>query len=254
MAAKNPVHALLAVEGDLKNVAMKIENETANTFAKKGEHFDGIRKVYVSESDTDIGTNNTEIKEVVTTVGEKIFYAQKAIVAGLDAQLSKEETNASGTARANLNVDGVDFGDLSATALLTLEKEMVKLRKVYELIPTLDPAKTWEPDSQKGAGHWMTESGVTYRTQKNEEWIIVAPATEQHPAQVKQITKDVQVGRYLTSYQSGKVTPLAKSQLLDRIDTFILSVKKARTLANQAEVVECKIGGIIFNFINGGIL
>ena len=68
MAAKNPVHALLAVETDLKNVSSKIMNEAASTFSKKGEHFDGINKRYISEDDSAVGTNNTEIKEVVTTL------------------------------------------------------------------------------------------------------------------------------------------------------------------------------------------
>ncbi len=254
MAAKNPVHALLAVETDLKNVSSKIMNEAASTFSKKGEHFDGINKRYISEDDSAVGTNNTEIKEVVTTVGKKIDYAKKAIIAGLNAQLSKEESNSSGTVNAELIVNGVEFGKFSATSLLVLEKEIVKIRKMYEAIPTLDPAKTWLHDEQAGKGMWKTDDTVTYRTGKKEDWIVVAPATIEHPAQVKLVTKDVQVGRYLTNYQSGKITPLQKSDLLERIDAFVLAVKKARSLANQVEAVSCKEGNKIFDFINNGIL
>ena len=250
----NPVHALLAVETDLKNVSTKIMLETAGTFSKRGEHFDGISKQYESEDDSAIGTNQTENKDVVTTVGDKLNYAKTAIVEGLNAQLSKEQSNSSGTVVANLIVGDVDFGELSATALLSLEKEMVKLRKMYESIPTLDPGKTWKLDEYAGKGMWKTGVATTFRTAKKEDWIIVAPATTEHPAQVKQVTKDIQVGRYLTYYKSGKITPLQKSELLSRIDSFILGVKKARSLANQAEVVGCKIGDKIFGFINEGII
>ena len=250
----NPVHALLAVETDLKNVSTKIMLETAGTFSKRGEHFDGISKQYESEDDSAIGTNQTENKDVVTTVGDKLNYAKKAVIAGLNAQLSKEQSNGSGTVKANLTVGDTDFGDLSATALLSLEKEMIKIRKMYESIPTLDPGKTWAEDPYSGKGMWKTDVTTTFRTAKKESWIIVAPATTEHPAQVKEIKEDVQVGRYLTHYKSGKITPLQKSELLSRIDTFILGVKKARSLANQAEVTDCKIGDKIFGFINEGII
>jgi hypothetical protein len=249
---QNPIHALLAVEPDLKNVATKILNETMNTFAKKSEHFDGIRKSYVSEDDSATGTNNTELKEVVTTVAEKIAYSSPAIAAGINAQLSKEQTNSSGTVEAELAVGDTNFGKLSATALLTLEKEMVKIRKMYELIPTLDPAKTWSMDEV--SGKWKTPETTTFRTGKKEDWITVSPATKEHPAQVKLVTKDVPVGKYLTSYMSGKITPTNKSKLLDRVDSLILAVKRARSLANQAEVVKCNVGSQIFEYINEGIL
>lgn len=255
MSATNPVHALLAVETDLKNVSTKIMLEAASTFSKRGEHFDGITKQYVSEDEDAIGTNNTELREVVTTVGEKINYAKKAVIAGINAQLSKEQTNASGTVLADLSVDGYgSFGELSATALLSLEKEMVKVRKMYDAIPTLDPGKTWIKDEYAGEGMWKTEPATTFRTAKKEDWIEVSPATKEHPAQVKQVTKDVQVGRYLTHYMSGKITPLQKSDLLLRVDAFILAIKKARSLANQAEVIDCKIGDQIFSYINEGII
>ena len=207
---KNPVHALLAVESDIKNVSIKIINETSNTFSKKNVHFDGINKQYVSEDDSAVGTNNTEIKEVVTTVAKKVKYAIPAIVAGIDIQLSKEMTNSSGTASATLTDEGHgDFGILSATALLSLEKEMVKIRNMYESIPTLDPGKTWVRDDFAGKDMWKTDDSITFRTGKKEEWVIVAPATKEHPAQVKQVTKDGQVGKYLTHYTSGTITPLS---------------------------------------------
>lgn len=249
---KNPIHALLAVEGDIKNVATKILNETMNTFSKRSEHFDGIKKAYVSEDESAVGTNNTELKEVVTTVAEKINYSAPAIAAGINIQLSKEQTNSSGEVEAELIVGDTNFGKLSATALLTLEKEMLKVRNMYLQIPTLDPAKTWSLDEV--TGQWKTPESTTFRTGKREEWITVAPATKEHPAQVKLVTKDVQVGKYLTSYMSGKITPTEKSILLERVDSIILAVKRARSLANQAEVVKSNVGTQIFDFINSGVL
>ena len=36
---KNVLHSLLAVENDLKNVALKVIREATTTFTKKDEHF-----------------------------------------------------------------------------------------------------------------------------------------------------------------------------------------------------------------------
>lgn len=249
--AKNELHSLLAVEGDLKNISNKVLNEAASTFTKKGDHFEGLRKLYTAFSEEEQETNNIESKNIVTTVAEKLDYITNPVSKSIDATISKEETNASGNAKAEVEINGINLGALSATALLALEKELVKLRGIYSTIPTLDPSRSWRRDESEVGMRFITDPVKSIRTQKVQSFTTVAQATKEHPAQVAQVTKDVNIGKYETTYVSGKITPLVKSRLLGRIDNLIEGVKKARSVANQAEVVRNKLGEKIFSYIHG---
>ena len=246
---KNQLHQLLAVENDRKQQANNILQETIDTFSKKHDHFDGIKKTYESYDEADQKIP-PELKEIVTTVKDKLAYSQQAISKGIDAQISKEETNASGIVKAELKIDNTSFGDLSATSLLALEQFLIKIRNMYKVIPTLDPTKKWNLKD----GIYETDQEVKYRTEKKIEKIVKAEATKEHPAQVDLINIDRQVGEYLTVYKSGKITPFQKSQLLEKIDNLIDAVKKARSKANESEVKNIKIGDKIFQYINNDIL
>ena len=246
--AKNQLHQLLAVETDRKQKGKVILAETINTFIKKGEHFDGLTKTY--KANTEGGDQvPAQIKEVVTTVPDKLDYAKGAIINAIDAQLSKEETNASGTARAELKIGEKSF-ELSATSLLALEQQLVNIRAMYKTIPTLDPTRIWTDDTTQGNGIFMTEAEELYRTKKIHKPLTLAIATEHHPEQVELVSEDVQVGKYETVYRSGKISPARKSEMLAKIDNLIDAVKRARAKANQAEVVNTHIGKELFNFIN----
>ena len=127
---KNQLHQLLAVENDRKVQANNILQETINTFTKRHDHFDGIVKTYEAYDEADQKIP-PETKEIATTVKSKLNYSKQAISKGVDAQISKEETNASGTVKAELKIGDTSFGDLSATSLLALEQFLVKIRNMY---------------------------------------------------------------------------------------------------------------------------
>lgn len=249
---RNQLHQLLAVEADRRKKATLILRESIVTLSKKSDHFDGLVKSYHPLSE-DGDKLPSEVKEIVTTVRDKVLYAQNSIITGIDAQISKEETNASGEVRAELIVDDENFGELSSTALLALEQQLNAIRQMYHAIPTLDPVKVWNKDDGAGKGFFKTNTYTAVRTSKENMPMVMYEATEEHPAQVQMVTKDVQVGEWKTIYKSGKITPAEKSNLLGRIDSFIDSVKRARSRANQADIKQVKIGKRIFDFINKNI-
>ena len=247
--AKNQLHQLLAVESDLRAKGTKILQESISTFSKKADHFDGIVKNYVPR-DEEGETFPPEIKEIVTTVREKLDYTQKAMSNAIDATISKEETNASGTARGVLTIGGKEI-ELSAQSLLSLERSLITVRAVYASVPTLDPTRRWklsttENDVFESLGH------ETHKKEKVPKVIELSPATKEHPAQVQLEYIDEHAGTITTDYKTGKVTPRQKSAWLERIDTLIQEVKKARSRANQAEVVSRKVAKDLFAFIDGG--
>ena len=250
--AKNQLHQLLAVEQDRRGRASEIMQESVTLFQKKEDHLDGFIRTYTPKDDKG-DTLPPEQKLIVTTVADKIKYASGFIIKAIDAQLSKEETNASGEARAELKIDDINFGELSATSLLALEQHLQKILGVYRVIPTVDPVKRWKRDSTQD-NTYITETEIKHRTNKIEDFRVVVPATVEHPAQIAKMTKDEQVGTWETVYRSGKITPAQKSKLLSRIDALIDAVKRARAKANQAEVKQMKVGKALLEYINQGIL
>lgn len=246
---KGKLHELLAVESDCKRKAKTIAEETIKTFNTKKDHFDGLTKTYHPFDDNEMNELPPEIKEIVTTVGDKLAYTSKALIAGIEAHLSKEETNASNTAKAELIIDKISFGELSATSLLALEQHVSLIRNIILSIPTLDPTKQWTKDDSEGKGIYKTSAEVNYRTTKRQVPITLAKATTEHPAQVQLLTEDTRVGKYETVYSSGKVTPKLKSNMLEKVDSVMAGVKRARTRANNIDVVKCDVGKKIVDYI-----
>ena len=111
MAGK--LHQTLAVRDDLKNKANIILQETRKTFSNKGDHFDGLTKAYVKLKDDSTNIPD-EVKELVTTVKDKLEFTLQSVIASLDAETTVSETNGSGTAVAELKVGDKSFGQFSA--------------------------------------------------------------------------------------------------------------------------------------------
>ena len=249
------LHQLLAVRQDLEKKGQMILTETVNTFIKKSEHFDGVIKTYtpMAEGSEEIPP---EVKEMVTTVGKKVLYSETAITAALDARVSVEESNASGTVKSELVVQNGDqvqsFGSFSAISLLALEEWLTRIRTMYQEIPTLDPTKTWFKDTNQGEGVYKTNPEIKFRSVTQKVPLVLSPATDRFPAQVQVYDNNVQVGKYSTEYLSGKITPAEKSSLLERIDNLIIAVKKAKAKANQATAIQVRVGQKLFDFINSG--
>lgn len=250
------LHEVLAVESGLQTAAKKINEETTKTFGKKDEHFvETVRQVsHFAEEDVKLDTSET--KAMVTTVFDKLLYGVQANVRAIDAYLQKEATNQ--LAKADIVIDDKTIAsDVPATVLLGLETKLVDLRAVYEAIPTLAPGPTWKLDTSKrkeGGVYRSTLPDVTFRTKKTVKPVIMAPATEHHPAQVQAITEDVPVAKITTQHWSAMISPAEKSDLLERIDMLLRAVKKARQRANATTVVKRTIGKELFAFVHAGIV
>jgi hypothetical protein len=247
----NKLHELLAVEQDRKQQANKTVGELQNLFTKRTPYFDGMLKRYVA-----LEENSEEIpderKEMVTSVPKAFEDALEQIVTGIDAHLSKEETNCSGVAKAELIVGEENMGTFSATSLLAMEGHLNKLRNLYKEIPVLDPTRKWVFDAQEGV--YKTEEEVKFRSVKRPKVIVKYEATKEHPAQTELLYLDFQVGKYVTTQHSGRITSAQKKTLLTRIDTLLEAVKTARSKANNVEVKNIKFGEKLFDFIHKDVL
>lgn len=246
----NKLHEILALEQDRKNKANQSIGESKKTFSKNFMAFDGMIKKYIS-TEEDAEQIPDESKEMVSTVKRTLNETLEPVIVAMDATLSKEETNASGVAQAELVVDGKNFGKFSATTLLALEAHLVKVLDLYKAIPILDTSRKWYFDEQND--FYRTNEEVKFRTIKRPKVIVKYEATEKHPAQTELLNIDFQVGKYETTYFSGRITPIQKNRLVNKLEKLIESVKIARAKANNVEVKNIHIGKDIFDFIHKGI-
>ena len=151
-------------------------------------------------------------------------------------------------------IDGQIFAEkVPATFLLGMESRLARLREMYTKIPTLAPGTKWELDENLGKGIFATaHPEVKFITEKTLDFLEVAKATKEHPAQVREFTKDVQIGKRTTTRWSGMISPVLKSEMLERLDTLRNAVKQARQRANAVEVKNRKLAQDIFNYIHTG--
>ena len=247
---KTQLHQLLAVEKDRKRRAASILTEATAVFKGKKELFDGFVNKIVSTQD-DAPFLENEQKEMVTSVIEKLDYTFKTISDALNLTLSKEETNSKGNAKAELVVDGKNYGSFSATSLLALENNIEQVFLLLKEIPTLDTTSKWVTNPNRDDVKDLEIPEKQYKTQKKSRAIVLYEATKEHPAQVQLQAEDVQIGYWETHKTTGRFTPREKTDILSRVETLLEAVKTSRSKANTAEVEDVTVANDLFKYILG---
>lgn len=258
---KTKLHELLAVEGDRAGIAKKTTEEAINTFVKKADHFRGHVKTLNMFDDARQANEGgeTDRSDIVDTVMNKLSYALGPVSKYYDVVLQKEATNQK--AVADLIVDGDTIGEaLPATFLLGLETKLKEIRRIVEVIPTLQPGITWEEDpSQKKGVLRRAHPEETLKQEKKINHQVLVPPTfpkegekgEGLPAQIESWNDTVAVGKYVVQQWCSMISTHEKSEILGRVDKLIQATKKARQRANDIEVEDKKVGKAIVDYILG---
>lgn len=240
------LHELLAVEKTRTSAATKLLQETSQKFGKS-EMFSGQLKTLTMIEDSPqnkaLEAAALEHRELPTTVAETLEYAMASWATAEDVLMQKNCTNQ--TAVADLSFRGsVIAKDVPVDELLGLENRLETLRKVFEAMPTLSAAVSWNPDAQSGRnGAWKAaDIDKTIKTEKTTVPVVLYEATDKHPAQVKEVSQDKTVGTFNTVKFSGAATSAQKAEVLSNVDELITEVKQARMRANSVDAVNRKIG------------
>jgi hypothetical protein len=247
------LHEVLAVEQDAKSVATKVLDEGRKTFKDRDQHFMGQIRHYEPVVE---GPGHTAMddqhKEVATTVHAKLGYILQHVARFLDCRATVDATNQQ--ARADIILDGKELAkDIPGITLLGLEQEIKRIRDVLGVMPTLPPGHKWEADAQQGDHIYRMANPVKKeRTTKKLVPQVLYEATDHHPAQVQTIDDVQVVGYYTTEVWSSAISPAQKSEIMGRCDKLLRAVKQARMRANQAEVIQTKLGKTLTNFILNG--
>ena len=245
------LHELLAAKKDIKNKANKLINETRETFSKRHDHFAGMVKRYeaFNEELKFEEEHLSESKELVTTVTAKLEYFLKHMKDAINIDFQNDLTNRN--AKADIIVEGtLVVADVPAVTLLALEEHLVNIRNVLDAIPTLEPGIKWEPASEIGEHVYKTANDdVKIRTKKTTIYKEVAKATDKHPAQVVPEVQDVPIGKYIETKYSGRISPAEKAKLMDRLEKLTVSVKKARSRANEETLADGELASKLFDYL-----
>jgi len=246
---KAKLHEVLAVESTLGKAADKLIAESKATLNKENLFIGSQRDLTMFDAEQQ-HLNTTDSVKLTTTVDDNLDYLVGPISRYWDAVLQKDRTNQQ--AVADIEIDGTKIAEnVPATFLLGLETKLGEIRKLYDNIHTLAPGHDWQLDAEAGKGVFKAEMPVTFKTEKDVEFRIVVEADEHHPAQIRELGRTNNVGKYDTIRWCGLLTPLEKAQRISRIDKLLLAVKQARQRANNTELVAGQIGKDLLNYING---
>lgn len=237
------LHEILAAEKPRNSQVEILFGETAVKFSKY-EFFAGALKTLqmVVENPANAAIEQaarTQI-EVRTTVHETLEYVFKHWAAAEDLQAQKNITNQQAVGKIELS--GLDLPPLPVDELLGLEVRLDKIRTLVKGMPTLNAAKGWEALPERKGLYKAKNVEVTTKTEKVMYPVVLAPATDKHPAQVKEATRDDVVGSWKLIEFSGAATTEQKAHMLERLDDLITAVKQARMRANETEVVSVHVG------------
>jgi hypothetical protein len=192
---------------------------------------------------------------MTTTVPQKLNYMAQFVHDYLDVVYEKEMTNQTAVADLQVGVS-VLAEKVPATYLLGLEQKLARIRAVLVQmvqIPTLAPGVEWEedPDHRFKGVVKTRHAEVTNKTKRVITPFELSPATKEHPAQIDKLSEDKIIGHFEKNTWAGVISPAHKSQILERMDKLIEACKIARQKANQAKVVEGKIGKSIMDYVLG---
>lgn len=190
-----------------------------------------------------------ENKKVVARAENIVKLTLDRLVEQYDLAATRDYGNC--VAKSDVEVDGkVLLKDVPVAHLLFLEKRVDDLLTFIRKLPTLDPTENWDYNASQDL--FATAPVQTARTKKIARALVLYEATKEHPAQVKEITEDVQSGTWSTIKYSSAVPLQRRNEMLRRAEDLQKALKFAREKANATEVEEKKLGRAILDYIFKG--
>lgn len=242
------LHEYLGSQSQVFTQAEKCRTDLANTFEKKRHLFGESLVQYTADAEGSQPVTESQ-STLQSTVPSELRWISEILAKAYDSEATIDEGNMKARADVLLD-DGTKLLEgVPATQLMQLDKRLGELHQFVQGIPTLDPAKGFAPDKDRGAGIFQARTVRKRRTKKEQVPIVLLAPTPEHPGQAQLITKDVEIGTIVEQEWSGLVTPATKATMLERVEELRRAVKQARTRANDVEVTEVKIGRKLLDYV-----
>lgn len=233
-------------------------------FKKEPDNFRGVKNTYEPRPDTVDLPSERKLIAVVATVDEKFDYFTNMVKSYISEMFNCEATNASGTARADLVVDGNVIANLSSLELLKLKSflENPQLQEMFQNIPVRKDSEIWEPCTEEMyAGRAIMQSPLLKGTKKSitkTQYILEDPnvqklgnATHYQP-QIAVKDTVMELGDYTMQRFSGEWTPRQRALALQRRSTLLSATIAALKVANEVEAVKSNLDSEwLLNYLQG---
>lgn len=261
---KLKLHVVLAKTDQGAAPFKHMQEDYIKFFKTEQGQFKGIKKTYEARPGTSDEPTKRENRQVVTTVGEKLKWFIDNAVPHLTDLFAIDATNASGSSRARLTVEGIDLGELSSLELLHLKSiiESGTLEQMYANIPVRSDVEEWKPTTAEQYVNreiFETErrTGVSTTLQK-ETFILEDPNLgriqgAQYTPKTSEKTTVMEVGDYTLQSFSGEYSHRQRAEILNRRSKLLIAITEALKIANEAEVVQSELKPQdLFNYLHNG--
>jgi hypothetical protein len=244
-----------AQQGRVKNHKSSYDG-ALNKFRQPDQWFTGSVKTTTAivEGEEALYSKPQEYKGLITTVTAELKQVYNTFTRAFDGVASIDATNCK--AKADLEVNGVVIAkDVPAVTLLQGEKSITQLIELVSAAPILPTGKTWIPAADQGDNIFTTQYPVTTQSvHKTKKWTEVTPATQYHPAQIKEVEETTPKATIVEISYSGCPDKATKDAWLERLGALKEAFQTARARANRQEATLVKLGAVVTNFVLTGNL
>jgi hypothetical protein len=238
------LNQLIAVLQSVKANATKAKTEVYQ-LAQKASLFQGLSRTYQPREE-DGYVYPAETQKLTLKAEDLIEKFVQAASEFLDLAATQDTANTQ--AKADVVVDGQTIlAEVPVSYLLFLEKQIQDVKTFIATIPVLPIDKDWQHDSNRGC--YVTAPKETVKTKKITDFVVAYEATEHHPAQIKEVSKDVVEGTWSLVEFSGALTHDRVAELLKRVDKLSKAIVQARELANGREVTQVSAADAVFGYL-----
>lgn len=246
----NPkLHQILAIESGVRTQTKK-DLTAAHHGLQKTEMLFGLVKSYEALDDEgEILPDETKL--VQTRSSEVLKHTFNILRKLYDTTAVRDFANCNAKADVTLSDGTVLLKDVPAIYLLWMEKQLEDLHTFVSKLPILPADTEWAFDEKQNC--FKSPEQKTARKVKVPYPLVLSPATDKHPANVVEKTRDEIVGYFKTIKYSGAMKAKDVSQMKERVEELQRAVKFAREQANTVEAPKQEIGDSILSFVFGSL-
>jgi len=257
------LNVLLAKTDALAVGFKNLINDYGRFFNKSQGAFLGEKRTYAPKEGTIDEPSRRGNINVQTTVDEKFEYFIDTSAEYIDSLFAQERTNSSGSAIAELIVEGNSWGTFSSLELLRLKGllENSGFSNMIGAIPVRSDAEQWDINTQEAyINRYIFEAPIlegTNITTVKEDYILKDPnVSDQSPnynAKVAQKTTVMELGEYTVQKFSGQWSQRQRAEALKRHNKLYVATIEALKVCNEVEAIGSDLNGPkIFNYILKG--
>jgi hypothetical protein len=238
------LNQLIAILQSVKTNTAKGKTEVYQ-LAQKSSLFQGLSRTYQSREE-DGFVYPAESQKLTLKATELVEKFVQASTEFLDLAATQDYANTE--AKASVVVDGQTIlTDVPVPYLLFLEKQLQDVKTFVLSLPVLSIDKDWQRDPNRGC--YVTIPKETVKTKKITDFVVAYEATEHHPAQIKEVTKDVVEGVWSLVEFSGALPQDRVNALTVRVEKLQKAVLQAREEANSRDVQQRQVAAAVFGYL-----